>query len=346
MSLRIGVVVPRSGRLVRLGEPLEFVARRCGRWRGVRVFTADSRSTVAGARRAVRRLARERVGVVVALGGSAVLPAVVEECARRGVPSLTTTLPWQLHPGSGFHFAWGLDDIARAFAEMWGQVARRPVVAGLWNDGVQGDALRRVFLPACGHPVLHEPAYPEGARDFSAQVEAFRGADVVTSAATGADLAAYLAQADPPRLVTCSRWLTYPFGRQDGIATIAYWTPHHPYVSSVDGTTAAELARDYQAATGRPWLQPLGLAHALFEVAVHAARTAADPADPGAIAQAIGRTRLDTVAGPLDWPGGPAPGVARVALAGGQWRGDDLVVVANSGAPDAPVGGDLVSRPR
>ncbi|GGS14593.1 ABC transporter substrate-binding protein [Actinokineospora fastidiosa] len=349
MSLRIGVVVPRTGRLSALGEPLDFVAARfAGR---ARIFTADSRSTPEGARRAVERLVVEhRVPIVLTMAGSTVLPAAADACDRLGVPCLSTTLPWQLYRSSGFHFAWGLDDIARAFAELWDRVAERATVGCLWNDGMQGAALRRGFLPACRDRVMvHEPAYTERTPDFAPQIAAFADVDVVTSAATAADLAAFLAQAAPPRLVTCSRWLTYPFGVRrhnlDRVATIVYWTPDHPYVSSVDGTTAAELASAYTESTGRPWAQPLGLAHALFEVALHAFAHAADPTDPAALAEAIGRARVPTIAGPIDWPGGPAPGVAAVALAGGQWQGGDLVVVANTGAPDAPIRGDLlVSR--
>ncbi|WOT32901.1 hypothetical protein [Streptomyces coeruleorubidus] len=48
------------------------------------------------------------------------------------------------------------------------------------------------------------------------------------------------------------------------------WSPGHPYRSSLDGTTCAELTHAYRKATGDGWLQPLGLAHALVETAHHA----------------------------------------------------------------------------
>lgn len=40
---------------------------------------------------------------------------------------------------------------------------------------------------------------------------------------------------------------------------------HNPHV--LDGTTCAEPARPHRQSTGAPWLQPLGLAHALLETA-------------------------------------------------------------------------------
>ncbi|WP_368396621.1 hypothetical protein [Streptomyces sclerotialus] len=131
------------------------------------------------------------------------------------------------------------------------------------------------------------------------------------------------------------------------MATLAYRTPAHSYRSSLDGMTAADLATAYEQATGRQWLQPLGLAHALFEVAAHALRTAADPTDRAAVAEAVGATRLETVAGPLDWTAGPVPNVATVRLAGGQWQPGThhdyhLAVVTNRHVEGLPVGADLL----
>lgn len=203
--------------------------------------------------------------------------------------------------------------------------------------------------------------------DLTAYADAFdeAGADIVTSAATARDLAAYRALAAErgrrPRLITCSRWLAYPpsvaaapaYGPADrpaqaDVATLVYWTPFHPYRSSLDGTTAAELAESYGQSTGRQWLQPLGLAYALFEVAAHALRTAADPTDRAAVAKSIARTRLDTVAGPLDWTTGPVPNVATLRLAGGQWQPThrshhayDLAILTNRTVPHLPLTADL-----
>ncbi|MEV6807631.1 hypothetical protein [Streptomyces sp. NPDC051132] len=129
------------------------------------------------------------------------------------------------------------------------------------------------------------------------------------------------------------------------MGTLVYWIPGHPCRSSLDGTTAAEPARAYQEDTGDPWLQPLGLAHALLETARHALATAADPADRAAVADALARTRLDTVAGRLDFTAGPTPNIALLPLVGGQWQpgpdGPRLTVVDNTAHPAVPLTGEL-----
>lgn len=370
MSIKIGVVLGRTGRLAPLAAPVEFVGARFGRRPGVQVVLADSRSTAAGARAATEALARrDRVHLILSLGGTATLPAVAGTCEQLGVPCVSTVLPWQVYlrqhpapaPGWAFHFGWGLDDIAAVFAELWHLAAGACVAGCLWNDGVPGTALRDPacgFVPAAtapGHQLLDLGAYAEPATDLGPHVAALRAgrADVVTSAATAGDLALFLRHAAGqgliPRLVTCSRWLSYPFDVNryglDRVATAVSWTPRHQHCSSVDGTTAAELAEAYQQATGRPWLPPLGLAHALFEVALGALATAGDPTDGPAVAAALRTMRLPTMAGVLDWTAGPAPAVATIPLAGGQWRTGNpprLVVVTSTRVPALAPDGELV----
>ncbi|MGK5641658.1 ABC transporter substrate-binding protein [Streptomyces sp. URMC 126] len=389
-SLTVGVVAARTGRLARLGDPLAYVTgllrprlRRLvngGREYTVRLVERDSRSTAEGARQAVLDLVHgEGAGIVLTLAGTQVLPAVADTCEAAGVPCVSSTFPWQVYYyGRGaddttpfrwtYHFCWGLDAIAEVFADLWEAAGGQAGTVGcLWNDGPQGTWSRHErhgFAPAArarGHRLVDPGAYPEPAADLAAHVTAFAeaGADFVTSAATGRDLALFRRQAaalgSPPRLITCSRWLAYPPSvtstgerpAQAGVATLVYWTPVHPYRSSLDGTTAGELAAGYEQATGRQWLQPLGLAHALVEVAAHALRTAADPTDRHALAKALAATRLDTIAGPLDWTTGPTPNIATIPLAGGQWqrgaRHDyELAVVTNRRVPGLPCTAGLV----
>jgi branched-chain amino acid transport system substrate-binding protein len=350
----IGVVLAATGRLAPLGAPLDFVARALP-W-PVDVLVRDSTSTAQGARAAALSLADAGVRVVVTLGGTETLPAVARACTEREVACVSTTLPWQVfaaevfdvdhQPGWMFHFSWGVDDIATVFADLWEHVDTASTVGCLWNDGTQGEALRRWFRPvaeARGHRLVDLPY-----REHGGELPDLTGVEVVTSAATASDLAAAVDRVQP-RLVTCSRWLTYPFSVArhglDRVATIVYWTPRHAHHGRAD-RTPRDLAMLYEAATGEPWLQPLGVAHALMEVACHTATVADSRADA---ARVLAGTRLPTLAGVLDWTTGPTPGVATIPLAGGQWRAGarpELVVVDNRHVPAVPVDGELVVSPR
>ncbi|WP_434447050.1 ABC transporter substrate-binding protein [Lentzea sp. E54] len=349
----IGIVLAATGRLAPLGVPLDFVARALP-W-PVDVLVRDSASTAEGARAAALSLADAGVSAVVTLGGTETLPAVARACTEREVPCVSTTLPWQVftaevfdaghRPGWAFHFSWGLDDIATAFADLWDHLGPARTVGCLWNDGTQGRALRRWFRPVAesrGHRLTDLPY-----REHSGELPDLAGVEVVTSAATASDLVAAVDRVRP-RLVTCSRWLTYPFSVArhglDRVATIVYWTPRHAHQGTLD-RTPHDLAADYEAATGAPWLQPLGVAHALMEVVCHAVTISDSRAD---VARVLAGTRLPTLAGVLDWSAGPTPGVATIPLAGGQWRTGarpELVVVDNRRVPAVPVGGELLLSP-
>ncbi|MFE9674425.1 ABC transporter substrate-binding protein [Streptomyces sp. NPDC006259] len=348
----------------------------------IRLAARDTRSSAEGARQAVEELTRdEDAKIIVTLAGTQVLPAVADACEAIGVPCLSSTFPWQVyyygrgadaaHPFTWtYHFCWGLEDIAATFADLWERAdgGGREAVGCLWNDGPQGTWSRHPehgFAPAArarGHHLVDPAPYREPGADLKGHISAFReaGVGIVTSAATGRDLGRFRSQAAEagwqPRLITCSRWLAYPpsvtgaGGRpaHADVATLVYWTPAHPYRSSLDGMTAAGLAEAYEQGTGRQWLQPLGLAYALFEVVIHALTTADDPSERRCVADALGRTRLDTIAGPLDWTAGPVPNIATVALAGGQWqRGTrhdyELAVVTGGQVDGLAVDGDLVT---
>ncbi|MFC7330924.1 ABC transporter substrate-binding protein [Marinactinospora rubrisoli] len=299
-------MVPRTGRLARLGDPLSYPlrtlsprlahVRRGGRRRARRVAVRDSRSDPVQARQAVREPAEgERVDVVITMAGTRVQPAVVDAGEEPRVPCVSTTFPWQAYVHGGatgergghrwtYHFAWGLDDIATVFAELWERLGTGQPVGCLRNDDLRGRLLRHEdhgFAPVArrrGHTLVDPGGYREPATDLSGHVGHLRrhGTGIVTSAATAADLALFLRQAREaglrPRPVTCSRWPAYPHSTADPVhdrrdrdepararvATLVHWTPAHPCRSSLDGRTAAEPAAGYQRDTGRPWLQPLG----------------------------------------------------------------------------------------
>jgi branched-chain amino acid transport system substrate-binding protein len=134
------------------------------------------------------------------------------------------------------------------------------------------------------------------------------------------------------------------------LATEVGWSPSHPFTSSLTGQSAADLAAAYTAATGRQWSQPIGFAHALFEVAAAALRAVGSVEDRRGIADAIAAMRLDTVVGPLDFAAGPVRGVAKTPLVGGQWRPGtaapyELVIVSNAQHPQIPAAGAVEPLP-
>ena len=67
------------------------------------------------------------------------------------------------------------------------------------------------------------------------------------------------------------------------------------------------------SSTRRPWTQPIGFQHALFEVAIDALRHA-KTLEPKGILDAIVATDYASIVGPVKWTGQPVKNVTKTPL--------------------------------
>jgi branched-chain amino acid transport system substrate-binding protein len=386
-TVRIGFIGPETGALSAFGATDQYVAaafqehvarhplRIGGRAHGVEVLRRDSQSDPdRAADVAADLILNDEVHLVLVSATPDTTNPVSDQCEAAGVPCVAAATAWQpwssgrSGPAWSYLFSWGLDDVEAVYADMWDQVPTNRTAGALWPDDPEGLAWanpRTGVVPglaARGYSVVDPGNHVAGAQDFSAQIAALRAAEaeVLFGVPSAADFAAFWQQAADrdyrPRIATLSEALLSPSDvaalgpLAANLGTEVWWSPTHPFTSSLTGQSAAALAEAYTAATGRRWSQPLGHAHALFEVAAAALTAAGAAEDRRGIADAIGRLRLDTVVGPLDFTAGPAPHVATTPLVGGQWRtaaagGFELVVVSNAGHPAIPVAGAVEPVP-
>ena len=151
-------------------------------------------------------------------------------------------------------------------------------------------------------------------------------------------------RASSPRSITLGKALLFPGAIEalgdlgDGLTTEVWWSPSHPFTSSLTKQSAKALAEAYESGAKKQWTQPIGFAHALFEVAADAleARQVAEGAPTCATPSAA--TNLATVVGPVKWGGqGPFKNVSKTPLVLGQWgKGKkykyELTIVNNEAA--------------
>ncbi len=290
------------------------------------------------------------------------------------VPCITNDTPWQPHffgrrgdPTVGFdwtyHFFWGLEDVISVFTGIWDKAGTNKVVGALWPNDSDGNAWGSPevgFPPVLaekGYSLVDPGRYTPMTDDFSAQISAFKaaGVEIVTGVVPPPDFATFWAQAGQqdfhPKAVTFGKALEFPqviasLGeRGAGLSVEVWWSPHHPFGSGFTGQTSAELAREYEMTTGRPWTMPLAFKHSLFEVAIDALRRSEDPTDPEAIRSAIASTDYASVAGPVNFQTGPVPNVSKTPLVGGQWRMEGgrpvLDIIENGDHPNIPLTGEF-----
>ena len=135
----------------------------------------------------------------------------------------------------------------------------------------------------------------------------------------------------------------------NGLTTECWWSPTHPFTSSLTGESCEELAASYEDTTGKQWTQPL-LHYAVFEVVADSIKRTENIDDKESILKAIKDTDLETIGGRVTWKAGgalnPVPNVCTTPIVGGQWvKGDqypfDLVVVSNTVSPEVPKTNDI-----
>ncbi len=316
----------------------------------------------------------DEVDIITAAATPDTTNPVADQAEINEIPCITTDAPWQPYffgrggnPAEGFaytyHFFWGLEDIIANFTGLWNDSGVAKKVGGLFPNDADGNAW--------GHPELGLPAplaaqgfeltdpgrYQPLTDDFSNYISAFKdaGCEIVTGVMIPPDFGTFWSQAAQqgfqPKVATVGKALLFPSAiealgdRGVGLSSEIWWSPNHPFNSSLTGISARDLAAGYSSATGRPWTQPIGFKHALFEVVADVIGRAEDLEDVDAVSAAIAATNIDTIVGTVNWSAGPVPNVTKTPLVSGQWQdngnGVELVITNNAQAPEIPVGGEL-----
>lgn len=346
-----------------------------GRKYSIEIISKDSQSNPnRAAEVAADLILGDEVSILVAASTPDTTNPVADQAEINEVPCITTDCPWQPYffgrngnPATGFdytyHFFWGLEDVIANFIDLWNSAGVAKNIGGLFPNDADGNAWGH---PELGFPkplaeagfTLTDPGrYQPLNDDFSSYISAFKeaGCELITGNMIPPDFTTFWAQSAQqgfsPKVVTIGKALLFPSiveslgSRGDGLTSEVWWTPSHPFNSSLTGESAKALADGYTASQGRPWTQPIGFKHALFEVVSDVIARAEDLEDPQAIVSAIQSTALSTIVGDVDWANGPVPNVTKTPLVAGQWQRSgeqfDLVVTNNSQAPSIPLGGEL-----
>lgn len=383
-TLRIGYVSPQTGPAAGFGETDAFLLDK------VREATKDG-ITVAGTTYQLEFIVKDsaadpqRAASVAAdlINGSKVdlmlasstpesVNPVSDACEANGVPCISTVVPWQAwYFGRGakptntaaykytYHFSFGVENFAHAYAANWKQLPTNNKVGVLWPNDSDGNAIRAALGPmlkAAGFDIVDPGAYEDGINDFSAQIAKFKAADcqIFNSFALPPDFATFWKQAAQqgyqPMIPQIAKTGLFPSQVEalgpigSGIVSAALWHKDYPYASSLTGISSADLASGYEQASGKQWTQVLGTGFALFDAGIAALKAAKDPRDKAGVAAAISTLKVDTPVGPLDWTKGPVKNVVTTPIPGCQWvptNGGkftyDVVLTENSDDRKIPV---------
>ena len=342
----------------------------------VEIISKDSQSSASRASEVASELILgDKVNFLVGSGTPDTTNPISDQAEVNEIPCLTTNCPWQPYffgrkgvPGKGFKwtylFFWGLEDVIGAFLALWDELPNNKVIGGLFPNDADGNAwgdAEHGVPPAykkAGYKLIDPGRYQPMNNDFTSQISAFKAAnaEIVTGVMIPPDFATFWSQAAQqgfkPKIVTIGKALLFPSvidslgARGNDLSSEIWWSPNHPFKSGLTGQSCKQLADAYTAATKRPWTQPIGFQHALFEVAIDILKRAKNPTDPKAILDSMVATNYQSIVGPVHWTGKPVKNVSKTPLVGGQWqkKGDkfELVITENKTAPEIPTGGKLL----
>lgn len=377
-SIKVGWVTPLTGPLAFFGGPDEFVLAQYAaalsegaNGRPIEIIVKDSQSNPnRAAEVAVELILEDEVSLLLSAGGPGTVNPVADQAELNGVPSLSTACPWQpfvmgrgSNPKQGFEstflFAFGLEDVIAAYLKLWeGTDTNRRVGMLLPNDADGNAWGNDTFgfppaLKAAGYEVVDLGRYSPMSDDFSSFISAFKAAetDIIMGSMIPPEFLTFWAQAAQqglkPKIATIGKSLLLPTvldatgDRGDLLSTELGWHPQFPFVSATTGQSAAQIAGAWTAATGTPWVQTIGLKHALMDLAVDVLRRTDDPSDPASVISAIRGSDVETTLGRANWANSPIANVSKSAMMGGQWHQRDgsyeLEIAANPTELAVPV---------
>jgi branched-chain amino acid transport system substrate-binding protein len=378
--VKVGFVTPQTGSLAPFGIPDKYCVERwteavgdgllCGdgQKHPIEIIVRDSQSSASRAAQVAGDLINnDQIDVMVTASTADTVPPVADQCEANGVPCISNDTPWQAYfMGRGgtkdkpfkwtYHFFWGQEDIKVNYFDMWSQFPNNKTYGAMWPNDSDGNAYRKQwpgFLEAEKWKLVDGGAFDNGTEDFTSVISAFKkgGADICAGVAAPPDFTNFWKQAQQqgykPKAVSVGKALVFPQTLEAlgdigvGLTTVIFWTPTFPFKSSLTGETCQQVADEFEKRSGKQWTQPL-FHYAIFEVAVDALKRATSVDDKEAIIAAVATTKIQTLAGDVDFSSPVADGtlhpvqnVYRTPCAGGQWvKGTkypfDLLITSNA----------------
>ncbi len=338
-------------------------------------MVADSQSDPNRASQVARQLiTQNHADMVLVTSTPEVTNPVASVCEAQHVPCVSTVVPWEswyfgrgAKPGTTFTyttmFFFGIPEFGTTFIPMWNRISNDKTVALMYPNDPDGNAFRSGFPPLmhkAHYKTVDGGAYTDGQTDYTSMIAKFKSkkCDIYSNAPLPPDFNVFWKQAAQqgykPKLATVAKVLLFPADCTAlgdlviNVATDAWWTPDHPYKSSLDGMTSKELGDAFTSANNKQWVQALGSTYSLFEVAYNAFTSVSDPHNVTQVAAKLRSMNYTGMCGPLNFAAGPVPGVAILHPVGAQWKKGtgafpyEMQVVDNSGNNAVPLTGELL----
>lgn len=379
-TIKIGLVGTKTGGLAVFYEGMPYVVELIKKEIGptinvggtkhpYEILFRDSESNPNHASNVAQDLIfNERVDLMLTWSGPSTVHPVSDQCEANGVPCISTVDPLDTYffgrgaPKQGFkwtyNFFWNGAEYSHACIGAWNQLDTNKVIGGLWPNNAAGQAHARTappILKKAGYKVVDAGRF-ELPSSYTAQISTFKaaGVEIVQGILPPPEFTSFwnaaAQQNFKPKGVIVLQAAEFAAGliplgaRAHGLAADIWWSPAYPYSSKLTGISSKELAAGYEKSSGKQWVMPLGMYHALFEVAFDALKKTKNIDKAADIRDAIRSNAYQTTVGTIDFRKGPFPNTSQTPLVLGQWwKGEKFpltpLVEANALYPHIPLQG-------
>ena len=380
----IGRPNPSTGPIASFGEASPWVENRvideinkmggiqikeAGKKLPIQVKLVDTESNPTKAADVASKLIlQDKVDLMVVYHTPDTVNPVTSMCERYQVPCIALDAPLEPWLEGGpykwsFHAFWSVkDDIVPVYTGMWEQVQTNKVVGLLMGNDPDGVSWSKVFTSWAsgkGYKVIDMGRFPYGVQDFGTHINAWKKekVEIILGNLIPPDWANAWRQCHRegfiPKVATIGKAILFPsavgaLGENlpAGLTSEVWWSPHHPFKSSLKGYSSKDLCDAWTKETGKEWTQPIGYKYAGFEIAADVLKRA-QTLDKEKVRQAIAQTNINTMVGPIKYN---KENFCRTPLVGGQWvKGEkypwEIKIVYNKEHSNIPLTGKMVAIP-
>ena len=285
-----------------------------------------------------RLILSDKVDLMVVMHTPDTVNPVTAMCERYQTPCISLDAPVDAWLTGGpykwaFHAFWTDTTVANLFVDMWDEVSDKTnhVVGVLWPNDPDGVTFAQIFTPILqkrGYRVIDPGRFPFFNKDFTSFVNLFKKekVEIVSGCPIPPDWITawrqFHQQGFVPKIATIAKACLFPAdvgalggNLPEGITTEVWWTPYHPFKSSLTGESAKDLCDAWTKETNKPWTQPIGFKYAAYEIAADVIKRA-QTLDKNKLREAIAATSMATLVGPIKYN---KENYSETPLVGGQW---------------------------
>ena len=310
---------------------------------------------------ASKLILNDKVDIMVALHTPDTVNPVTSMCERYQVPCVSLDAPVEAWLTGGpykwsFHAFWSVNDIITVFTGLWDQIKTNKVVGAAWPNDPDGKVWSEMFTPKLkekGYKVVDVGRFPYGMQDYSAFINTWKKekVEIITGVLIPPDWATLWRQCHQqgfiPKVATIGKAILFPSAVEalggnlpNGLTSEIWWSPSHPFKSSLSGKTSKDLCDAWTAKINKQWTQPIGFKYAAFEIVADVLKRV-QTLDKAKVREGIAATNMNTIVGPIKYND---KNYSITPLVGGQWvKGKkwswEIIITYNKEHPEIPTAG-------